>query len=201
MREDLSGKTDIELIKNVKTDACSDSFNELLLRHENLFYKICHKYAASIKKCGSNIEEVLSEKMYLFFVSISSFDENKKSKFPTWLANQTRFHCLTKIFSNKNKFNVDNSETVDIIDSDFSFQKYNETQKKVNLNSMLELIKTSSDERIYYIFNRKYSDNKVKWKHIAEELGVTTQTVLNLHKKGILLLKKNIKSNKIEIYE
>lgn len=201
MREDLSGKTDIELIKNVKENACSNSFTELMSRHENLFYKICHKYSSSIKKSGSNIEDVTSEKMYLFFVSISSFDENKKSKFPTWLANQTRFHCLTKIFSNKNKFNIDNSETIDIIDSDFSFQKYNETQKKVNLNSMLDLIKTSSDERIYYIFNRKYSDNKVKWKHIAEELGVTTQTVLNLHKKGILLLKKNIKSNKIEIYE
>jgi DNA-directed RNA polymerase specialized sigma subunit len=41
----------------------------------------------------------------------------------------------------------------------------------------------------------------VKWKNIAEELGVTTQTVLNLHKKGIGLLKRKIKNRKLEIYE
>ncbi len=39
------------------------------------------------------------------------------------------------------------------------------------------------------------------WKNIAEELGVTTQTVSNLHKKGISLLKRKIKNRKLEIYE
>ena len=72
---------------------------------------------------------------------------------------------------------------------------------KVNLDNILTAFSELSDERVSYVFKRKYSDYKVKWKNIAEELGVTTQTVLNLHKKGINLLKRKIKTRKLEIYE
>ena len=72
---------------------------------------------------------------------------------------------------------------------------------KINIENILPVFNELSDNRISYVFKRKYSDYNVKWKNIAEELGVTTQTVLNLHKKGLNLLKRKINNKKIDIYE
>ncbi len=194
-------KEDSDLIKDIKENSCSKSFEELMNRHENLYYKVCHGYAAALKKNGISIEDILADKMFVFFNSVSSFDNDKNVKFSTWLANQARFNCLNKISSTKNKLFVDNDEICPIIDSEISMEAFNTKQGKVNLDSVLTAFSELSDHRVSYVFKRKYSDYKVKWKNIAEELGVTTQTVLNLHKKGISLLKKKIKNKKLELYE
>lgn len=197
----LTKLSDLELITRITEENCSDSFSELTSRHENLYYKICHGYMNALNKSGVSNEEILSDKLFVFYNSVSSFDSSKNVKFSTWLANQARFHCLNKISSTKNKFFVDNEEISPIIDSEISMEAFQKKPVKVNLDNILTAFSDLSDKRISYVFKRKYSDYKVKWKNIAEELGVTTQTVLNLHKKGIGLLKRKIKNRKIEIYE
>jgi RNA polymerase sigma factor (sigma-70 family) len=193
--------SDSILIINVKEKNCEDSFRELVARHENLYYKVCHGYATGLKKVGVSLEEILNDKMFVFFSSVSSFDAEKNVKFSTWLANQARFNCLNKISSTKNKLFVDNEEISPIIDSEISMEAFRQRQMKINLDNVLTAFNELSDNRVSYVFKRKYSDYKVKWKNIAEELGVTTQTVLNLHKKGLSLLKRKIRNKKLEIYE
>jgi len=193
--------SDLELLKKINEEICDDCFCELVRRHENLFYKICHGYMSALNKAGMSSEDILSDKFYVFYNSTSSFDASKNVKFSTWLANQTRFHCLNKISSTKNKFFIDNEEISPIIDSEISMEAYRKKPVKVNLDNILTAFSDLSDKRVSYVFKRKYSDYKVKWKKIAEELGVTTQTVLNLHKKGINLLKRKIKNRNLEIYE
>jgi DNA-directed RNA polymerase specialized sigma subunit len=155
----------------------------------------------ALKRSGVSSEDILSDKMFVFYNSLCSFDAGKNVKFSTWLANQARFHCLNKISNTKNKFFVDNEEISPIIDSEISMEAFRKKPIKVNLENILTAFSDLSDERVSYVFKRKYSDYKVKWKNIAEELGVTTQTVLNLHKKGINLLKRKIKTRNLEIYE
>jgi len=193
--------SDNELILKIKEDSSNDLFRELMERHENLYYKVCHGYTNALRKSGYSLEDILADKMYVFFSSVSSFDPEKKVKFSTWLANQARFNCLNKISSTKNKFFIDNEEISPIIDSEISMEAFRHDKSRINLDNIIPIFSELSDERISYVFKRKYSDYKVKWKNIAEELGVTTQTVLNLHKKGINLLKRKIKNKKIEIYE
>jgi RNA polymerase sigma factor (sigma-70 family) len=156
---------------------------------------------AALKRSGVSSEDIFSDKMFVFYNSLSSFDASKNVKFSTWLANQARFHCLNKISNTKNKFFVDNEEISPIIDSEISMEAFRKKPIKVNLDNILTAFSDLSDERVSYVFKRKYSDYKVKWKNIAEELGVTTQTVLNLHKKGINLLKRKIQNRTLEIYE
>lgn len=197
----LNKLSDVELIKLINEETCNDAFCELVSRHENLYYKVCHGYMNGLKRSGVSSEDILSDKMFVFYNSLSSFDADKNVKFSTWLANQARFHCLNRISNTKNKFFVDNEEISPIIDSEISMEAYRKKPVKVNLENILTAFSDVSDDRISYVFKRKYSDYKVKWKNIAEELGVTTQTVLNLHKKGIGLLKRKIKNRKLEIYE
>jgi RNA polymerase sigma factor (sigma-70 family) len=198
---ELNEISDSRLIIKIKNYSCDDSFRELVSRHENLYYKICHGYVNALKKVGVSIEDILADKLFVFFTSVSSFNSDKKVKFSTWLANQARFNCLNKISSTKNKFFVDNEEISPIIDSEMSMEAFRSNKNKVNLENILPIFSELSDNRISYVFKRKYSDYNVKWKNIAEELGVTTQTVLNLHKKGLNLLKRKIHNKKIDIYE
>ena len=88
----LNKLSDVELIKLINEETCNDAFCELVSRHENLYYKVCHGYMNGLKRSGVSSEDILSDKMFIFYNSLSSFDADKNVKFSTWLANQARFH-------------------------------------------------------------------------------------------------------------
>ena len=132
--------TDIDLIKVISEENCDDCFKELVSRHENLYYKICHGYMTALKRSGVSSEDILSDKMFVFYNSLCSFDAGKNVKFSTWLANQARFHCLNKISNTKNKFFVDNEEISPIIDSEISMEAFRKKPIKVNLENILKKI-------------------------------------------------------------
>ncbi len=113
--KNLNKLSDVELIKLINEETCNDAFCELVSRHENLYYKVCHGYMNGLKRSGVSSEDILSDKMFVFYNSLSSFDADKNVKFSTWLANQARFHCLNRISNTKNKFFVDNEEISPII--------------------------------------------------------------------------------------
>ncbi len=102
--KNLNKLSDVELIKLINEETCNDAFCELVSRHENLYYKVCHGYMNGLKRSGVSSEDILSDKMFVFYNSLSSFDADKNVKFSTWLANQARFHCLNRISNTKNKF-------------------------------------------------------------------------------------------------
>ena len=57
--------TDIDLIKLIAEENCDDCFRELVSRHENLYYKICHGYMTALKRSGVSSEDILSDKMFV----------------------------------------------------------------------------------------------------------------------------------------
>ena len=85
---ELNKISDSRLISKIKNESCNDSFRELVSRHENLYYKICHGYVNALKKVGVSTEDILADKLFVFFTSVSSFKSDKKVKFSTWLASQ-----------------------------------------------------------------------------------------------------------------
>ena len=92
--------TDKELISNVIDSNCGDSFEELVFRHEKLYYKVCQKYATIITSGDASLDDLLSDRNFVFFKCINSFNPNKKAKFSTWVGNYTRYHCLNFIKNN-----------------------------------------------------------------------------------------------------
>lgn len=194
-------ESDASLVRCVKQNNCETSFAEICKRHENLFYKICHRYDKKLNSFGIKIQEVLEDKYFVIFTSIISFDESKNCKFSTWLANQARFNCLNKINKSKNFINLEEEgEAVKFLEN-LSFEEYFKATKKINTSIIIDLLSKLDDTRIVEIFRKKYVDgeSKTKWSHIAKEMGVSTQTILNLHKKGLQYISKKIKT--IDIYE
>ncbi len=73
--------TDNELIEKIKSDSCNESFEELLSRHSNLYYKICQKYLPTLKRMGVNSEDVFNDLSYVFFKCLNSYNPDKKTNF------------------------------------------------------------------------------------------------------------------------
>ena len=56
-----NNEKDVRLIKNVKKSNCNKSFEELVERHRNLYYKICQKYFPIFERVGAPYADILND--------------------------------------------------------------------------------------------------------------------------------------------
>lgn len=189
----LKKKTDSQLTKKLKKNGCNESFVELSNRYENVFYKICHKYKYALQNVGIQPEDVYAEKDTVLLKCALSFDPDRNTKFSTWLGNFAKFTCLNHINSKKYIFNT---ETEDL-------QKYIEETQQAPIEEdfseeariIFKCLNKLKDKRIKKIFEMRYFYMRKKdstWKSISGEIGVSIQTAINLHKKGLLLVKNQV---------
>jgi len=151
-------------------------------------------------KSGVQPEDVYSEKDLILLKCALSFDPSRNTKFSTWLGNYAKFTCLNLLNSKKYIFNADTETLHDFIEEgQFIPDHTNSLSEEYKiLKSTLHELK---DSRIKKIFEMRYFYDKKKdrtWKKISESLGMSIQTAINLHKKGLVLLKNRLK-NKISV--
>jgi RNA polymerase sigma factor (sigma-70 family) len=185
--------TDTQLTKRLKEEGCNESFVELSQRYENVFYKICQKYRFALRNVGVQPEDVYEEKDTVLLKCALSFDPTRKTKFSTWLGNYAKFTCLNFINSKKYIFNTETEDLQKFIEENLyapTKEDFSE-EAKIILNKLKQL----KDKRIEKIFKMRYFYQNKKdstWKAISEEIGVSIQTAINLHKKGIKTLRNQI---------
>ena len=142
---------------------------------------------------GVQPEDVFEEKNVVLLKCALSFDPNRDTKFSTWLGNYAKFTCLNYINSKRYIFNsetdelhkfVEESQPAPIIETF--------TEESEIIFSCLRGLK---DKRIEKIFKMRYFYGHKKertWKYISGKIEVSIQTAINLHKKGLVLLKNQI---------
>lgn len=184
--------TDNQLIKKIKK-GCSGSFNELISRHSNIFYKTCNKYTPALFRLGIPKEDIYENKNVMFYDCVISFEEKRNIKFSTWLCNNTRFFCLNLINSRKKIINFDNNDYEKVIENIPCEQANKHHEDFTYAMFVLDSLK---DKRIKKIFQLRYleSERKNKWNKVAKKLNISVQTAINLHSKGIELLNKKFLS-------
>ncbi len=199
-RGSMEKKTDSQLTKKLKSHGCEKSFLELCRRYENVYYKICQKYRHALVKSGVQPEDVYAEKDLIVLKCALSFDPGRKTKFSTWLGNYAKFTCLNYVNSKKYTFNTDSQELHDYIEETQQVPDHTN-----NLNEEYEILKRTieglKDSRIKRIFEMRYFSEHKKgrtWKNISENLGMSIQTAINLHKRGLEIMKNRLK-NKIVV--
>lgn len=187
------------LIDKVKADACSESLRELIKRHSGICYKIFSKYLSPVRDKGRDYQDLVSNKDYFIYQAVITYKIHKKARFSTWLGNYVRYKCLD--FLNESSF--------------FFYDSSSETESQINKNSTVkfeeqfELVRKKEcvfdilfklkDKRIPKIYNLRYFTihPKMTWKKIGENIGVSTQTVINLHEKGKNFIKTKAKRRNI----
>lgn len=192
--KNLENKTDKELIKRVQDKNCNDSLKILINRHSPLCYKIYKKYTPSFNIKNIDINEIYQQKDYVIYLTVKSFKSNKKTKFSTWLANQIRYQCLNAINKKEDIIYLDHPELQYLIDKEkfqINIDKLNELRQYIH--SLLDQLK---DSRISKIFNMRYFETGSiqTWTTIGKKMNMSTQNAINLHNKGVQILKNKLTS-------
>jgi len=194
--------SDEELIYKIKEENSSESVEELINRHSALCIDVSKKYHSSLIASGVPVDDLYKEKNYIIYKSAMSFNPSKKVKFTTWLGNQMRFHCLNTLNKNNNA-NTINLEHQQIDSYNNNASAFLETKKiQHEVEYIFDILSKLKDPRIKEVFNLRYFSSKKKecWASIGKKIGVSTQTAINLHKRGVKILEKKINSyNKADI--
>ena len=188
-----------DYIKDIKDKGCNECYQIICKRHENLFYKICQKYIPIIESVVNiNREEILEDKHFVMFKALSSYKNNKKTKFSTWLGNCTKYHCLNLLNSNsKRMINCDEDFIRDKLDKKALSEHTPDRKERNNFEFVFNILNQLKDDRIATVFKLRYFSDfgegkKPTWSRIAKEINTSTQTAINLHKRGKRILEKKL---------
>lgn len=199
MKQLVSEKTDKQLIRSIKRNSDNESFNEICRRYENIFYKICQKYSSSLSSCGINVQDIFDEKNFIIYHCILTFKPKKNTKLSTWIGNYARYLCLNSINAKKCILPSNNEEVTKFLeDNQIKNNFYHQNNHIEQYNYIFNILEQLKDERITNIFKYRYCDDKkMIWSKVADKMNLSTQTVVNLHDKGLKLLKSKLNSQNI----
>jgi len=192
---DFSKASDLYLIEQVKNEGSSGAFNEICSRYEDLFYKVCQKYSASLSACGIYLQDIFNEKNIIILHCINSFDPSKKTKLSSWIGNYARYLCLNSMNSKRLLIPTPDSEVQQRIEEQQVFNEYvqNGPLLEESKKYIFDILDQMKDKRIKEIFEYRYMQaNKMIWQKIAKKMNTSPQTVMSLHKKGMSLIKNKI---------
>jgi len=176
-------------IKKIQTKDCDDSLAKVITRYSPVFLSMYSKYSAAISKSGADPNDILSDKNLIIYESAKSFNLEKGSSFCTWLSNNVKYKCLhlmgksTKIIKLCEKV-----KTNTLADNDGN--PYANKEMKSFIFSELSRMKDPRIQKVYSL--RYFSGGKMTWSKIGKMLGFSSQTAINLHRKGAEVLKRKI---------
>tara|TARA_R100000963_G_C4607335_1_gene78943 strand:- start:62 stop:667 length:606 start_codon:yes stop_codon:yes gene_type:complete len=187
--------SDNYLVERIRVANCENSLGELIKRHSPLCFKIIKRYASTFYANNIDLAEASTDKNLIIWNSAKSFSVGKNVKFSTWLGNQVKYSCLNALNKkSKDRLITTENEILDVLK-----EKLTEERSDDNLFEFTEnILNQLKDERIKQIFAMRYSihSKKPSWCTVAKQLNVSTQTAINLHNRGIEVLRKKIKSEK-----
>ena len=187
--------SDLDLIKNIKKKKKIDeSLQELIDRHSGIYLDIVNSF---MKNCNNDSlrQEIINDKEYAIYNSVLKYDENRGTKFSTFLGNEAKWMCLNA--SNKNK------KYVELNDTNYDFDDLKD-EKQTNASTLQDLIlkdfnseiANHPDKRIQKIFSMSYSGNKklTPWRKISKVMNLSIQGCINIHNAALNSISKNIRS-------
>ena len=186
--------SDNYLVERIKLTNCEKSLGELIKRHSAICFKVIKRYASTFHANNINVLDASSDKNLIIWNSAKSFNIDKNVKFSTWLANQVKYSCLNALNKkSKDRLVATEDKILELL------KERPEEDPEGNLFEFTgNILNQLKDKRIKQIFSMRYSTRhkKPSWCKVAEELNVSTQTAINLHNRGIAVLRKKIGSKK-----
>ena len=187
---------DLELINKIKATSDNEALKELESRHTGIYNEIIKKYYKHLIDFGLNPNDIVSDKLFVLYKSVMSFNPDKNVKFSTWLGNQARYHCLNCLNKKNNTIGMENEDIKKIIEKKQIAISNDDMKSKEKSDLIFSILDRIKDKRIYKIYKMRYFNDKklTPWSKISKKLKISTQTAINLHNKGKDLLKNKLTS-------
>jgi len=189
--------SDKQLISAVKNEGSSEAFSEICRKYENLFYHTIHKYTSRLTNAGICPKDIFDERDTLILHCVNTFKLSKKTKLSSWIGNYARYLCLNSIAARKLIVPSSSEELHGHIEDKQTHHNYFESHRNLegSKDYIFNILSKIPDKRIKRVFKLRYSGrSKMIWQDVADKLKTTPQTAMLLHKKGLTLLRDELKS-------
>lgn len=200
----LSKLEDYELVKNIKQNGCAQSFEELVNRHNQLYYSVVQKFFLKRRAHlnPQDLQDLLDDLYIVFNEVINKYNPDKKTKFTTFLYYMTKFHCLNTHKKIVQEISFENKDIDSINEKSNRYYTFNNDMEEIN-NHLFHILDKMKDKRIPKIFRRRFMDldgNKLtSWNSIAGEMGLSVTGIINLYQRGQKFLYQKVNKNKQKI--
>ncbi len=187
-------EADLLLINKIKDQNDNLSLKELINRHSGIYMDMVNKIISD--SCDFvNKTDVIADKDFTIYNAALKYNPNLNTKFPTYLANETRWKCLN--LYNKNKKRKEDPLDYHENDKEISEDFVSELQNSEILNKFYKLAASHEDKRVKKIIDMRYGSDYNKltpWKNIAKKLKMSIQGCINIHNKFIEQTKKELEN-------
>lgn len=192
--------SDLVLVNNLKNNQfAQDSLSELINRHSGIFFDIVNNYTQSFRHPYQK-EEIVNDIEYLFWKTSLKYEDDKGTKFSTFLGNETKWHCLNS--GNKTKRYYKSYESPENISEEEEDEDLEITPETVD--KIFDIIDTHPDERVHKIFKMRYLDpnhNKLTpWRTVGKKLNLSIQGCINIHNQALGYIRKQLSKNEFNLH-
>jgi RNA polymerase sigma factor (sigma-70 family) len=186
---------DLVLTQKVQTEHCEDSLIELINRHKPLCLNIYRRFSPTLNASGVAFQDVVDDMPSIVYQSAKTFNPEKNVKFVTWLGNNIKFQCLNSLNLKKRGVLMDNEAITSLTDKNYN-QLFQGSINPSTTDYIFQILDHLKDERIKKCFEIRYFKGcqPIPWRKVAKELGVSTQTAINLHTRGTKILREKLTS-------
>ena len=187
--------SDLTLIEKLQERKDEDSLLQLIERHSGIYHSMVNHFMSHPQNALDK-DQMVNEKDATIYSAAMNYDPNRKTKFSTHLANQTKWKCLNLLNKNKRmkQFFIDEDEN----HFEPSCESFIADLTRGEVLSVFETcLKKEKDERVKKIVDVRYgrTDNKLTpWRVISEELEMSIQGCINIHNRFIEKVKRHIKN-------
>ena len=182
--------SDSTLISKIKSDNDEESLLELIDRHSGIYHSMVNHFMSNPYNAVDK-NQLTDEKESTIYSSAMNYDPDRKTKFSTHLANQTKWKCLNLLNKKKRtkEFFIDD-ETNYMEPSCESF--IGNINKEEAFSLFEKSLNEEKDLRVKKIIDMRYNGvhNKLTpWRLIAEKMEMSIQGCINIHNRFIEKIK------------
>ena len=190
----MNDLSDTDLTFQIQSSHDSGALVELISRHSGIYVDMIKRFGGKSLTPTQQLD-LMGEKDYNIYKAALEYNPDK-SKFSTYLANKTRYLCLTdKTINKKSPHLVDFDTSAPFIEDENPLpdEELCVSELMTKLNRILD---SHPDPRVKSVFQERYfstSNNKLKpWKKVAKVVGLSYQGCINLHNKMLPELHKQL---------
>lgn len=189
--------SDKELTERIKNNSCDeDALKELICRHSGIYIDMIKVYAG--KSFNQNqLNDFIDQKDSVIYEAAKKYDP-ERSKFSTYLANKTKYLCLSEKTRFQKESKIISLDDIDFCQSDKSLSPDEDCVHNESMANIMKMILNHQDSRVREIFQMRYFKTKTNkltpWKVIAKKLDLSAQSCINIHNRTLKFFKNRIKN-------
>jgi len=195
--EDINFLYDAQLASVIKEQSDrGDYLKELVNRHSGIYITMVNNYSPpATSSINSHRHDLLNDKEYYIYQAALKYDDSRRTKFSTYLGNETRWLCLNLYNKNKNSKEISDPNQL----SHLSHLAQDSLSIPINeevLHNIMSAARRETDSRVSKIFQLRYIDgekNKVMpWNKVCKFVDLSIQGCINVHDKAIKKIKQEL---------